>query len=70
MTIIERSHTNNNYYITLEINERYGKNYYTVQACPMIGEHMCGFPEKETTYAINEKEKAIRTYNRYVKKYV
>lgn len=70
MTVVEKSHKNNNYYITLEINERYGNYYYTVQACPMIGEHLCGYPVKEMTYAMSEKNKAINTYNRYVKKYV
>jgi hypothetical protein len=70
VTTVERSYTNNNYHITLEIDERYGRNYYTVQACPMIGEHLCGYPVRQMTYAMNEKSKAINTYNRYVKKYV
>lgn len=70
MTLVEKSHKNDNYYITLEIDESYGRNFYKVQACPMIREHFYGYPVREMIYSLNEKEKAIRTYNRYVKKYV
>lgn len=70
MTIVERSHKNSNFHITLEINERYGRSYYEVQVCPMIGKHLCGNPIRQTTYAMSEKSKAVRTYSRYVKKYL
>lgn len=67
MTTIIKSHKNDNYYISLELDKR---NIYTVQACPRINENLCGYPEREITYPINEKKKALATYNRYVKKYI
>ena len=67
MSIIERIHENDNYYITLKIIN----NIYVVQVCPIVDKNnnLCGYPEKEMTYSINEKNKAINTFNRYVKKY-
>lgn len=70
MTIVEKSHKNDNYYITLKITEKYGKGCYIVQASPKIKEHLYGYPIREMIYTMNEKKKAYATYNRYIKKYV
>ena len=70
MSVVERIHINNNYYITLEITERHNNNIYVVQVCPRIDENLCGYPIRKITYSINEKSKANNTFNRYVKKYI
>lgn len=70
MTITEKSHTNNNYYISIGIEEKYNKINYLVQVCPIISENICGYPIRKTTYSINEKTKAYNTFNRYIKKYI
>lgn len=69
MTTVEKSHKNNNYYITLDITEKYGVYCYVVSVCPRINECMCGYPIKEMTYPLSEKVKADRSFKRYVKKY-
>ena len=66
MTMTIKSHKNDNYYITLEWSKN---NIYVVQVCPIISENLCGYPIREITYPINEKNKANNTYNRYIKKY-
>ena len=70
MTMVEKSHTNDNYYISLEIKMEYGTSFYNVQVCPIISDSICGFPIREMIYSIIEKEKAHRTYERYMKKYI
>ena len=65
MTVTIMKHNTKKYHITLEIKE----NCFHVQACPFIGDHLCGYPVAEYTYSINEKEKAVRTFKRYSKKY-
>lgn len=67
MTVTIKQHTTKNYYITMEWDKR---NIYVVQVCPIIDENLCGYPIREMTYSINEKQKAIATFNRYKKKYI
>lgn len=70
MTIIEKSHTNENYYITLDIEEgKYG-GYYVVRVCPRISDCMCGYPVREYAYPLTEKEKAYNAFKRYQRKYI
>lgn len=70
MTVVEKSHYSDNYYITLEVEEgRYGF-YYEVQVCPRIGENECGYPVRSMTYSMKDRAKALATYRRYIKKYV
>lgn len=58
------------YYVSLEVTKnRCGNGIYVVQVCPCIDECRCGYPEREMTYAIQDKEKAYATYRRYVRKY-
>lgn len=66
MTFVEKNHTNENYYISLS----YENNCYSVQVCPRIDECLCGYPIRTMTYALSEKDKALATYKRYVKKYI
>lgn len=70
MTIVKKQHTNENYYITLNIVSRYKQDYYEVQCCPLISKDFCGAPIKSITYSLNEEKKAYNTFKRYVKKYV
>ena len=67
MTFVEKQHTSDNYYITMEWDKN---NIYVVQVCPRINENLCGYPIREMTYSVNEKEKAIATFNRYKRKYI
>lgn len=69
MTTVIKQHTNDNCYISLSIETRYGNNIYIVQVCPCFDDNRCGYPIRKKTYPINEKEKAYATYRRYVKKY-
>ena len=70
MTITEKSHTNNNYYITCNIETNGTTEFYRVQVCPIISKNLCGYPIRKITYSINEKEKAYNTFKRYIKKYI
>lgn len=70
MTVVEKSHKNENYYITLEVCFGSYGPYYSVQVCPRIGECECGYPIRNMTYSINDKEKANATFRRYKRKYV
>ena len=70
MTVVEKNHKTENYYIALEIEMgRYGP-YYNVQVCPRISECECGYPIRIIAYCIDEKKKAYATFNRYKRKYV
>lgn len=70
MTTVVKQHTNDNYYISLSIETRYGNDIYIVQVCPCYkNSDLCGYPIREMAYPINEKKKAYATYRRYVKKY-
>ena len=70
MTSVIKQHTNNNYYISLEIKMRNERIIYEVQVCPLYSENMCGYPIREISYPMNEKKKALATFNRYKRKYV
>lgn len=53
----------NGYYISIKSNPR----GYTVQACPMQGNDMCGYPEVQNTYGTYEQAK--RRFNALRRKY-
>ena len=69
MTVVVNSHTNENYYIVLEIENGMRGSYYQVQVYPRISECECGYPIRNMIYGINEKEKALATFRRYKRKY-
>ena len=66
MTTTTKQHTSERYYIVIEVD----RNVYRVPSLPLIGDHMCGYPVAECTYTMSERDKAIRTFNRYKKKYI
>lgn len=70
MTTVVRSHKNENYYISLEVEHGYYGPYYSVQVCPRISDFECGYPIRNMIYPINEEKKANATFNRYKRKYV
>ena len=70
MTIVEKSHRNENYCIELTIEFAYGRSYYQVSACPLIDDGTCGSPIREITYSLNDKKNAYATFNRYKRKYI
>lgn len=65
MTLGIYEHEENGYYVTMECEE----NLYKVMVCPCYGDNMCGYPIREMYYNMNEKNKAIATFRRYVNKY-
>lgn len=69
MSVTVEQYKTDNYYVTLEIENRYGNNIYIVQACPCYKDGLCGYPEREMTYPISEKKKAYATYRRYIRNY-
>lgn len=69
MTMSIRQHTNENYYIVLEVDFGYYGPYYNVEVCPRISECECGYPIKKMTYPITEEKKAKETFNRYKRLY-
>ena len=70
MTVVEKSHKNENYYITLDVEFGSYGPYYSVQVCPRISECECGYPIRNMTYNIKDKERAYATFRRYKRKYV
>lgn len=70
MTVVVRSHQNENYSISLAIEQGYYGPYYSVQVCPRISYCECGYPIRDMSYPINDKKRANATFNRYKRKYV
>ena len=70
MTTVVRSHKNENYYISLDVEHGYYGPYYSVLVRPRISDCECGYPIRNMTYPINEEKKANATFNRYKRKYV
>lgn len=72
MTIVLEQKENENYYISLEITKKWDNELYVVQCCPIIDKanKLCGYPQLERFYSINDKENAYKTFKRYVKKYI
>lgn len=69
MTTTIKHHKENGYCATLDIEK---EGFYVVQVCPIYNNgnfDYCGYPERKTIYAYNEKKKAEATFKRYVKKY-
>lgn len=70
MTVTIKQHKTDDYYVTLEIENRYGNNIYVVQVCPCYkNSDLCGYPIRENSYSSTEKQKALATYRRYIKRY-
>lgn len=69
MTTVIKQYKNNNYYITLEIKNRYDIAVYVVQVLPCFDKSRCGYPISEISYPIKDRKKALATYRRYIKKY-
>lgn len=67
MTVSIKEHINKNYYISMEWDKN---NIYVVQVCPRYNDNLCGYPIREMTYTLNEREKALATFRRYKKKYI
>lgn len=59
----------NGFYICLEIRFDGNASYYNVAVYIKQYNNICGYPINKMSYPMHEKEKAYRTYNRYVKKY-
>lgn len=70
MTITEKQHTNENYYISMEIETRYGMTYYEVSVCPLLNAWEGGSPIKSIVYSMDERKKALATFNRYKREYI
>ena len=70
MTVTEKNHTNENYYISLEIKTSYNTNYYEINVCERLNDYECSYPIKSIMYSMDEKKKAYATFNRYAKKYI
>lgn len=69
MSMVVRQHTENNYYVTLEVKNVWGNDIYIVEVCPCYDNNMCGYPLQKMTYSIKDKKNAEATFRRYVKKY-
>lgn len=70
MTVTEKNHKNENHYISLEIKTNYNMTYYEVSVCPLFSDCECGSPIKSIVYSMDERKKALATFNRYKKEYV
>ena len=69
MTVTIENYKNDYYYVSLEIENRYGNDVYIVQICPRIDDCRCGYPIREMTYPVKDKKKAYATYRRYINNY-
>lgn len=71
MSVTIKQHEENGYYISLEIEKRWNmnvySNVYTVSACYEVGGQYK--LERKISYAIHDKDKALRRFNAYVKRY-
>lgn len=66
MTLVLKHYKSDKYYISLEFTN----NCYVVQACPVIGDNLAGYPVREMRYSYMESEKAHNTFKRYIRKYI
>ena len=69
MTVVEKQHTNENYYIAMELKQGYNTMHYEVVACPIVDDNLCGYPIRSMTYSLDEKKKAENTFRRYKNTY-
>lgn len=69
MTVVEKEHFTENYYIALEMKQTYNSMHYEVAVCPIINDCECGYPIRSITYPITEKKKANSTFRRYINTY-
>jgi hypothetical protein len=65
MTTVIKHHHTPTHYITLEAEGA----RLIVQACPLLGDNRCGYPESECTYHYTDRKNANATFRRYIKKY-
>ena len=65
MTLTIKKHHTKTHYITIEAEGA----LLTVQACRLLDDNMCGYPESKATYHHTERKNAERTFKRYIKKY-
>lgn len=65
-TTIKQTNTSTHHIHICVEHGNYG-DYISVEACPIIGDHICGYPERQYTYAMSEMKKAEATYKRYCK---
>jgi hypothetical protein len=65
MTTILKSHKTDDYYIALSLDFRGYGEVYSVEICPRTGANTCGYPIRSMTYSVNDKKKALATFNRY-----
>lgn len=65
MTLTIKKHHTKTHYITIKADGA----LLTVEACPLLGDHMVGYPQSKTTYHHTEQKNAERTFKRYIKKY-
>ena len=69
MTINIMKHKTDKYYIYMEAGFTERGTYYEVAVCPMLEDHMCGYPIRNMIYTSSEEKQAKATFRRYVKKY-
>lgn len=65
MTTVLQQQITENYYISLS----HENNTLIVEACPLLGDHTCGYPVAKMVYTLGEMDKAKRCYKRYIKNY-
>lgn len=70
MTITEKQARTDHYYISIEIRPFGNGAYYAVQVLPLYRDGTAGYPIREMIYSLDEKQKAYRTFNRYIKNYI
>ncbi len=64
-TVVIASKETKNHYISVELQNRYGNNFYIVQVCPKQKDNLCGYPIREVIYRSEKKAKAA--FNRYIR---
>lgn len=73
MTITVKDHDNENYYISLDMEKGYNFNFYYSVKCyyKIKSRDGCEYlREREMSYPLSDKKKALATFNRYKRKYV
>jgi hypothetical protein len=68
MSTVIKQCTVNGFCICLELVFD-GSSYYSVETYIKQSNNTCGYPIDKMRYPISDRKNALRTYNRYVKKY-
>ena len=69
MTTVLKSYKNKHFYICMEMEHKYNRDYYLITVNPVYNDNLCGYPIRSMVYSLDERKNALATFNRYKRTY-